>query len=89
MIDIDLNQLDVNQCARDHQLFSGSNKCLPESTQVSSWKKCPGSRVGNVYHEWDTAVNIQMNEQLLLFFFFINFFFLLSKNFSMITDSIS
>ncbi|XP_062590312.1 metabotropic glycine receptor-like [Saccostrea cucullata] len=33
MIDIDLNQSDVNQCARDQQLFSGSNKCLPETTQ--------------------------------------------------------
>lgn len=35
MIDIDLNQSDVNQCARDQQLFSGSNKCS-ETTQVSS-----------------------------------------------------
>lgn len=35
MIDIDINQSDVNQCASDQQLFSESNKCLPETTQVS------------------------------------------------------
>lgn len=33
MIDIDINQSDVNQCASDQQLFSESNKCLPETTQ--------------------------------------------------------
>lgn len=40
MIDIDLNQSDVNQCARDQQLFSGSNKCS-ETTQVSSRMDLP------------------------------------------------
>lgn len=33
MIDIDINQSDVNQCASDQHLFSESNKCLPETTQ--------------------------------------------------------
>ena len=34
VVNIDLNTTDVNQCARDDGLFSNSDKCQPESTEV-------------------------------------------------------
>ncbi len=37
-IDIELEQVDINQCATDNSLFANTHRCRKPSTRVSSWE---------------------------------------------------